>query len=256
MPNITKYYVLFLFWYGLPVCPVTLSLFVTLSITVTCGWRPQGVHFGVVVVAVHFCWGTCSCSLGVSWQHLCVVVTTQWCLLCGGCCAPQLCWSHVAVFGVCVTTVGVFRARAGNLQGPYCFCSDNVLVQNDCIFHCLNISQNSPRSRLLKNLLIYWHCDFPPVGRVIIEESAFWLLTPILYRTFKNLTSMRALNCVESCDIGHTHFGLPFLFFFSQIREMLQTYFFELLPGNFTDLHETLHSAFVDPPDKTLLKEF
>ena len=38
---------------------------------------------------------------------------------------------------------------------------------------------------------------------------------------------------------------------------MSQTYFFELLnSGDFTDLHQTLHTASVDSPDKNLLKEF
>ena len=37
---------------------------------------------------------------------------------------------------------------------------------------------------------------------------------------------------------------------------MLQTYFFELLPGNYTDLHQTLHKASVDSLHKQLLKEF
>ena len=43
--------------------------------------------------------------------------------------------------------------------------------------------------------------------------------------------STRSLNSAESCDLGHTHFHL---LFFSQIGKMSQTYFFELLPGNFT----------------------
>ena len=37
---------------------------------------------------------------------------------------------------------------------------------------------------------------------------------------------------------------------------MLQTHFFELLQGNFTNLHKTWHTVSVDPPDKKLLKEF
>ena len=37
---------------------------------------------------------------------------------------------------------------------------------------------------------------------------------------------------------------------------MLKTYFFELLPGDFSDLHETWHTASVDTPDKKFLKEF
>ena len=37
---------------------------------------------------------------------------------------------------------------------------------------------------------------------------------------------------------------------------MSQTYFFKLLPGDFTDSHKTLHTAFVDAPEKKLLKQF
>ena len=37
---------------------------------------------------------------------------------------------------------------------------------------------------------------------------------------------------------------------------MSQTYYFKLLPGHFTDFHETLYTASVDSPDKKLLKEF
>ena len=43
--------------------------------------------------------------------------------------------------------------------------------------------------------------------------------------------------------------------FFPQICKMLQTYFFKLLQGDFSNLHKTLHTASVDPPDKKLIKE-
>ena len=36
---------------------------------------------------------------------------------------------------------------------------------------------------------------------------------------------------------------------------MPKTYFFELHPGDFTDLHETWHTESMDPPDKYLLKK-
>ena len=45
-------------------------------------------------------------------------------------------------------------------------------------------------------------------------------------------------------------------FFFSLVHKMLKTYFFELLPADFTDLPETWHTASVDPPDKKLSKDF
>ena len=38
--------------------------------------------------------------------------------------------------------------------------------------------------------------------------------------------------------------------------EMSKTYFFELLPGDFTNLHKTWHTASVDPSDRRILKEF
>ena len=38
--------------------------------------------------------------------------------------------------------------------------------------------------------------------------------------------------------------------FFPQIREMSHTYFFKLLPDDFTDLHNILHTTSVDSPDK------
>ena len=58
---------------------------------------------------------------------------------------------------------------------------------------------------------------------------------------------MHSLNCAESCDIGHAHFHLQYIFCVKM---------FELLPGNFTHLHQTLHTASVDPSDTKLSKEF
>ena len=74
----------------------------------------------------------------------------------------------------------------------------------------------------------------------------------ILYRTFNDLIYTSSLNCAESRDVD----TFPPTVFCSQIREMSQTYFSELLPGNFTNLHETLHTVSVDPPDKNLLNQF
>lgn len=63
---------------------------------------------------------------------------------------------------------------------------------------------------------------------------------------------MLSLNCVESRDIG----TFPPNVFMAQAHKMSQTYFFGLLPGNLTYLHQTLHTASVDQPDKKLSKEF
>ena len=71
----------------------------------------------------------------------------------------------------------------------------------------------------------------------------------ILCCAFKNLISERSLNSAESRDIGHAHFCLRF---FVEIYKISQTYVFELLPGHFTDLHQTLHTASLDSPDKKI----
>ena len=43
----------------------------------------------------------------------------------------------------------IIRAGAGlNLVGPYCFFSDDFFVPRHRIFHCLNITQNSPPTNL------------------------------------------------------------------------------------------------------------
>ena len=54
-------------------------------------------------------------------------------------------------------------------------------VPNDRIFHCLNISQNSPNlvytSHLLKNFITYCRSQFPSLGGAIIKESVFCIIT-------------------------------------------------------------------------------
>ena len=74
----------------------------------------------------------------------------------------------------------IIRARAGNLQGPYCFSNDSLLgpEQGTCkdpivfqmiffsfsqIFHCLNIPQNSHLAKnfisiVVLNFLPPWRC--------------------------------------------------------------------------------------------------
>ena len=52
---------------------------------------------------------------------------------------------------------------------------------------------------------------------------------------------MRSLNCAESRDIGHSHFRQLFVFCFFPTNS--QTYFFQRRPGDFTDLHQALHTA-------------
>ena len=150
----------------------------------------------------------------------------------------------------------IIRVRAGNLQGPYCFSNDSLLffffVPNDRIFYCLNMPQNSPNSHLAKHFIIYCRPEFPPLGGAVIKESAFWLITHILCRTFKNLIFPRSVNCAESCGIGPAHIRQPFILLHCK---MLKTYFFKLLPGDFTNLYETWHTSSVDPPDKKLSKE-
>ena len=77
----------------------------------------------------------------------------------------------------------LIKAGAGNLQGPYGILNDYLFifiyffsfVQNDCVFHCLNIPQNSPnleyKSHLAKNCIIYCHPEFPPPGGAVLKES-------------------------------------------------------------------------------------
>ena len=148
-------------------------------------------------------------------------------------------------------------------------------------------------SHLPKNVIIYCRPQLPPLGGAIIKESTFQFITHIYFvarsgekfhnlllssvsttrwhynqgkcdlaynsyllcRTFRNLISTYSLNCAKFHDIGHAHFGLLFFFwFFLQIRKILQNYFFELLPGDFTNLHETLHTTSVASPDKKVIK--
>ena len=74
-------------------------------------------------------------------------------------------------------------ARAGKPARSLLFSKEDFFVPNYRIFHCLNMPQNSPnleyRSHLVKNVIIYHRCDFPPLGGAIIKESAFWLITAI-----------------------------------------------------------------------------
>ena len=83
-------------------------------------------------------------------------------------------------------------------------------VPNDRIFHCLNISQNSPNleytphlpkfHNLLSISTTRWHYN---QGKCVLAYNSFC-------RTFKNIISTRSLNCAESRHIGHAHFRLPF----------------------------------------------
>ena len=81
----------------------------------------------------------------------------------------------------------------------------------DCIFHCLNIPQNSPNlkymSHLLKNIIMYCCPQFPPQGGAIIKGSAFWIITHVLCCTFKHLISTCSLNCAESCHFRPMFFA-------------------------------------------------
>ena len=143
----------------------------------------------------------------------------------------------------------VIRARAGlDLRGPHCFSNYHFFVPNDCIFHSLNMPQNLPNleytSHLPKKSSSISTTRWPyKQGKCVLANNSHTLCC-----TFKNLISMHSLNCAESCHIGHSHFHLNF--FFSQIHKMKQTYFFKLLSGDFTDLHQTLHTASLDSPDK------
>ena len=88
-----------------------------------------------------------------------------------------------------IVIVKIFRARAGNLRGPYCNHNDYSssfflsFVQND--HDQMNIPQNSPnleyKSRLAKNVIIYCRPESPPLDGAVIKESAFWLITPIYF---------------------------------------------------------------------------
>ena len=64
---------------------------------------------------------------------------------------------------------------------------------------------------------------------------------------------MYSLNSAELFGVGHAHFAVTFHL---QSHNKWKTYFFEVLVENMTNLHQTLHVASVDPPDKKLSKEF
>ena len=136
---------------------------------------------------------------------------------------------------------------------------DDFLLPNDHNFQSLNIPKNSLNldytSPLPKNVIIYCRPQFLPLGGAIIKDSAY--PNPyILCCKFKTLISTCSLNCAESRDLGHARFCSPFVFVFSQICKMSQTYFFELLPGDFTDLHDTLYTATMDSPDNNFQVQF
>ena len=105
-------------------------------------------------------------------------------------------------------------------------------AQNACIFHCLDIPQNSPnleyKSHLVKYFVIYCRPEFPPLGGA---ECVLANNSHILSCTFKNLISTHSVNCAESSGKGHP---ISAYHFFSLLRKMSKTYFF--LPGDFTDL--------------------
>ena len=108
-------------------------------------------------------------------------------------------------------------------------------------------------SHLPKMFIIYCCPQFPPLrnynqgkhynqGKCVLAYNSH-----ILCHTFKNLMSTPSLNCAESRHVGHTHICL-----FLQICQILHTYFVELFPDYFTDLHKMLHTASVDSTDKNV----
>ena len=60
---------------------------------------------------------------------------------------------------------------------------------------------------------------------------------------------MRSVDCAGSHGIGHTHYC------FLASSQNDENLLFELLPADFTDLHEIWHTASVDPSDKKLSKD-
>lgn len=77
--------------------------------------------------------------------------------------------------------------------------------------------------------------------------------------------ALRMVSAGHAGDIGHqgcrnarragawnSRFCIPFL----QIRKISQIYYFKLVPGDFTDLQQTLHTASVDTPVIKLSKKF
>ena len=71
-----------------------------------------------------------------------------------------------------------------DLQGPYCFCSDHCLSQI-ITFSLPEHTPNSPnleyKSHLPKNVTIYCHCEFQPLGKGVLPYNSH-----ILYCTFKS----------------------------------------------------------------------
>ena len=64
---------------------------------------------------------------------------------------------------------------------------------------------------------------------------------------------MSSLNSDELFGVGHANFAVTFHL---QNCKQWKTYFFELLLDDLTNLHQTLHVASVDPPDKKYQKNF
>ena len=91
----------------------------------------------------------------------------------------------------------------------------NIWSHDQCFFTVSQqqgVAQLTLWSNLPQSPLIYCHPPFPPL---YIKESAIWLIhSQTLCCAFKNLISMRSLNCADSHDIGHTHFCLLFFFCF------------------------------------------
>ena len=94
-------------------------------------------------------------------------------------------------------------------RGPYCFSNNHFFIPNDCIFHCLYISQSIVVLR-----------------GAVIKESVFWLITHLYFVThWKTLYPPVHWIVLNLLDIGHAHFR-PCFFFSLQIHQMLRTYFF------------------------------
>ena len=66
------------------------------------------------------------------------------------------------------------------------------------------------KSHLAKNFIIYCRPEFTPLGGAVIEESAFWLITPIHFVAH----SKTLYPCVQwiVLNLGHAHLRQPFFF--------------------------------------------
>ena len=91
-------------------------------------------------------------------------------------------------------------------------------------------------------------------GRYNLGKHVFAYNSQTVCRTFKNLVSPDSLNGAESlCNWPRP---LPVERFFSLNRKNWKTYFFKLLLGILSDLHETWHVQSLARPDQKLSKEF